>query len=278
MSLPNDTGDSGGLFNPPYYATYNVTTYEDIVSELNHGKTLYMIVPEEFSDEGSVYLGVTTQTSGNDWLRLTFKGEKFIFCFDSVGGWSCEKIAGVDYVKPGGGIPMSDLSRDLRETIDAAHELPEAASNDIGKVVGVVEDVHGGPTYGLVDGGADEFVVVFSGLTREGNAACDKTWNEIVAAHDAGKKIRAIYRHTFYNRNGDVTEIFEYEMNTYTLTAYDEFIKLGADYTRLLDSRRVEGYSCYIRGNLNIIECYYYSYAIPADDGEAEDEDEELLH
>lgn len=253
-----------------YYATYNVTTYEDIVSALNFGKTLYMNVPEEFSDEGSVYLGVTTQTSGNDWLRLTFKGEKYIFCFDSVGGWSCEKIAGVDYVKPGGGIPMSDLSRDLRETIDAAHELPEAASNDIGKVVGVVEDVHGGPAYGLVNGGADEFVVVFSGLTSEGNAACDKTWNEIVAAHDAGKKIRAIYRHTFYSGKEDVTEITEYEMNTYTLTANDEFIVLRADYTRLLDSRRVEGYSCYIRGYFNM-GCYYYSYAIPADD-------EELLH
>jgi hypothetical protein len=43
-------------------------------------------------------------------------------------------------------------------------------------------------------GGSGPLVVTFSGTTAGGDAACDKTWAEIVAAESAGRNIKAFYQ------------------------------------------------------------------------------------
>ena len=62
---------------------------------------------------------------------------------------------------------------------------------DVGKVLGVTQDAEENPVYGLIEsGGSNDFVVTFSG--SPGNASCDKTFSDILAAYSAGMNIRGI--------------------------------------------------------------------------------------
>lgn len=133
-------GDGGGVapIGPFTLVDYGAT-YDQIVDAMKIQKRLAVTrIPAEAGDS-AVNVECTTITRGNDWLRLTFKSSAVIYCFDSTTGWSYEKIAGDDYVIPKTGIPMGDLSDEVKNTLNDAVEIPAPALEDGGKVLTAYE-------------------------------------------------------------------------------------------------------------------------------------------
>lgn len=132
-----DRGPSGDHPSPFNYfdAEYGDTTYDQFMAAMNDGRTLRVRNLPADAGEPNAPVFCTTKTFGNDWMRLAFKGVAAIFSFDSATGWSYEKISGDDYIMPTTGIPMADLSDEVKNTLNNAIEIPAPSSEDGGKVL-----------------------------------------------------------------------------------------------------------------------------------------------
>lgn len=80
---------------------------------------------------------------------------------------------------------MLIYEKENKLNINFDNEVSEQPDLQISKENGQVNIEAGGQPIG---GGSEIFVVTFSGTTTDGNAACDKTWEEISDAYDSGTK------------------------------------------------------------------------------------------
>ena len=91
------------------------------------------------------------------------------------------------YNKPSGGIPKSDLASDVQTSF-----VPSSSSSDAGKTLTV--NSSGIPAWADASpsgsSGADVFLVTFTTAQGAFSFTADKTYAEIVAAHEAGKIVR----------------------------------------------------------------------------------------
>ena len=91
------------------------------------------------------------------------------------------------YNKPSGGIPKSDLASDIQTSL-----VPSSSSSDAGKTLTV--NSSGMPAWADASpsgsSGADVFNVAFTQVQSAFSFTADKTYAEIVAAHEAGKIVR----------------------------------------------------------------------------------------
>ena len=91
------------------------------------------------------------------------------------------------YNKPSGGIPKSDLASDVQTSL-----VPSSSSSDAGKTLTV--NSSGMPAWADVSpsgsSGLDVFNVAFTKVQDAFSFTADKTYAEIVAAHEAGKIVR----------------------------------------------------------------------------------------
>lgn len=105
------------------------------------------------------------------------------------------------YNKPSGGIPKTDLASDVQTSL-----VPSSLSSDSGKVLTVSSsgDAVWAEATSSGSSGADVFNVVFTqaqGSTLESKSfTADKTYAEIVAAHEAGKIVRCSVLGAFFGQ------------------------------------------------------------------------------
>jgi hypothetical protein len=120
-------------------------------------------------------------------------------------------------------------------------ELPAATSEDEGKVPTVQDD----GTYALempTVEGPELFPIMFSGTTPGGDAACDRTFSEIQEAYAAGKEIVLKYHET--NVSGDVIYLLQYKI---TLNAAGtEVATFGGFWTEHYNASIVKVIWCHI--------------------------------
>ena len=94
------------------------------------------------------------------------------------------------------------------------------------------------------------FVVTFSGTTKDGNAACDKTYAEIKAAYDAGREIKLRYKtgNTLY-----------YDLNKYIYVVNDTNIDFNGNYLNIQNMADINDGYCNIRCHIsnNNLRCTF---------------------
>lgn len=94
-----------------------------------------------------------------------------------------------EYVMDTPGNTNGAVLKSLLENLDTSVDLPEPTSEDIGKILGVVEDTSANPVYGLVEqGGGTSFKVTYTTANMQ-SATCDKTYAEVEAALESGEPI-----------------------------------------------------------------------------------------
>ena len=79
------------------------------------------------------------------------------------------------------------------------------------------------------------FKVVFSGTTLDGNAACDKTWQEVVNALTDGKTIKAYYQ------DGSGANYSLYELNVVVRMFSSSYFHLAAHFIDIQDLQDIGG-------------------------------------
>ena len=91
------------------------------------------------------------------------------------------------YAKPSSGIPKTDLASDVQTSL-----VPSSLSSDAGKILTVSSsgDAVWAEASSSGSSGADVFNVAFTQLQNAFAFSADKTYAEIVAAHEAGKIVR----------------------------------------------------------------------------------------
>ena len=100
------------------------------------------------------------------------------------------------YNKPSGGIPKSDLASDIQTSL-----VPSSSSSDAGKTLTVNSSGMPAWTDASSSGssGADVFLVTFT--SQDGiNYSVDKTYAEIIAAHEAGKIVLCTAEGTLFGQ------------------------------------------------------------------------------
>ena len=106
------------------------------------------------------------------------------------------------YNKPNGGIPKTDLASDVQTSL-----VPSSSSSDAGKTLTV--NSSGMPAWADASpsgsSGAEVFNVAFSQGQGAFSFTADKTYAEIVAAHEAGKIVRCSALGTYFGQLAEVT-------------------------------------------------------------------------
>lgn len=91
------------------------------------------------------------------------------------------------YNKPSGGIPKLDLASDVQTSL-----VPSSLSSDAGKILTVSSsgDAIWAEATSSGSSGAEVFLVTFTQVSDTMSFTADKTYTEILAAHEAGKIVR----------------------------------------------------------------------------------------
>ena len=96
---------------------------------------------------------------------------------------------------------MIIYEKDNKLNINFENNVEEQADLQISKSGDKTEVLIDGQPGGSGSGGSAPLVVTFSGTTDEGDASCDKTFEEIKAAYIAGKEI--LFRYIDYGRDDE---------------------------------------------------------------------------
>ena len=143
------------------------------------------------------------------------------------------------YDKPSGGIPKSDLASDVQTSL-----VPSSLSSDAGKILTVSSS--GGAIWAEAtssgSSGADVFNVAFTHVQGAPSFTADKTYAEIVAAHEAGKIVRCSVLGAFF---GQLSQV------------HNNYVTFGADSLGSLASKYV--FTIYSDGEVEFSTLFFYS-------------------
>ena len=106
------------------------------------------------------------------------------------------------YNKPSGGIPKTDLASDIQTSL-----VPSSLSSDAGKILTVSSsgDAVWAEATSSGSSGAEVFLVTFTQASGTYSFTADKTYAEIVSAHEAGKIVRCSVSGTYFGQLAVVT-------------------------------------------------------------------------